>query len=294
MSISSATIHLLNALSFSMLLFCIAVGLTVIFGVLKIINFAHGALYMVGAYVMFDLVARQSVPFWLALLLVPAVLGVFGLIIEWTLLRRIYERDITVQLLLTFALSLVLDDLVRLIWGSGVHATPQPTLLNGTIEVGSNSYPAYALFIILVGPLLATALWYVIERTSFGKRIRSAAADREMTASLGVNVPVLFTGVFALGAVLAGLGGALAAPIRSVAPSMGENIIILAFIVAVIGGLGSFPGALIGSIIVGVLMEFGPLVIPRSEMAFPYIAMILVLLIRPSGLFGKEMLDTRA
>lgn len=293
MSASALTIHLLNALSFSMLLFCIAVGLTVIFGVLKIINFAHGALYMLGAYLTFQVVGVWGLPFWLSLLIAPAIVAALGALLERVFLRRIYTRDITVQLLLTFAFVLVLDDVVRLIWGSGIHATPRPPLLGGTVDVLGRSYPVYALFVIAVGPVLALGLWFLIERTSFGQRIRAAAADRDMAAALGINVPLLFTGVFALGSFLAGFGGALAAPMRSVAPSMGENIIILAFIVAVIGGLGSFPGALLGSVIVGLLIEFGPLFIPRAEMALAYVAMALVLLVRPTGLFGKEMLHSR-
>jgi branched-chain amino acid transport system permease protein len=293
MTLTSFTVHLLNALSFSMLLFCIAVGLSVIFGVLKIINFAHGALYMMGAYLAFQITGVWGLPFWPSLLIVPTAVALLGALMERLFLRHIYSRDITVQLLMTFAFVLILDDVVRLIWGPGIHTAPRPELLSGTVEVVGRSYPVYALFVIAVGPLLALGLWWLIERTSFGRRIRAAASDREMASALGVNVPLVFTGVFALGSFLAGVGGTLAAPLRSVAPSMGENIIILAFIVAVIGGLGSFPGALLGSLIVGLLLEFGPLFIPRSEMALAYVAMALVLLVRPTGLFGKEMLHTR-
>lgn len=292
MSAASIVIHLLNAASFAMLLFLISVGLNLIFGVLGIINFAHGALYMVGAYVAFQFAGAWGLPFWLSLVVAPATVAVVGAVVEAVFLRRIYVRDVVVQLLLTFAFVLILDDVVRLIWGSGIKATPRPELLGGSVSLLGRSYPSYGLFIIVVGPLLAAVLWYLIERTSFGRTVRAASTDRLMASALGVDVPKTFTAVFALGAFLAGLGGALAAPLRSVAPSMGENIIILTFIVVVIGGLGSFPGAFVGAVLLGLLQEFVPLAVPRSEMAVAYVLMAVVLLFKPRGLFPAPELRT--
>lgn len=292
MTASSVLIHLLNAASFAMLLFLISVGLNLIFGVLGIINFAHGALYMVGAYVAFQFAGAWGLPFFVSLVAAPLVVAGVGSAIEALFLRRIYARDVVVQLLLTFAFVLILDDVVRLIWGSGIKATPRPELLSGAVSVLGRSYPLYGIFIIVVGPLVAAALWYLIERTSFGGTVRAASTDRMMASALGVDVPKTFTVVFGLGALLAGLGGTLAAPLRSVAPSMGENIIILTFIVVVIGGLGSFPGALVGAVLLGLLQEFVPLAVPRSEMAVAYALMAVVLLLRPRGLFPAPELRT--
>lgn len=288
MNLASFTVHLLNALSFSMLLFLISVGLSLIFGVMGVLNFAHGALYMVGAYVAFQVAGAWGMSFWLSLVVAPLVVAAVGTVLEIAFLRRIYVRDVAIQLLLTFAFVLILDDLVRLVWGSGIKATPRPTALDGSVSVFGRGFPEYGLFVIVVGPLVAFALWYLIERTTFGQRIRAAASDRTMASALGVNVPLLFSGVFALGSLLAGFGGTLAAPLRSVAPSMGDNIIILAFIVVVIGGLGSFPGSLVGALLVGLIGEFAPLWVPRVEMAVAYALMAIVLLVRPRGLFGVE------
>lgn len=289
MSASSFVIHLLNAVSFAMLLFLTSVGLNLIFGVLGVINFAHGALYMVGAYAAFQVAGIWDVPFWIALIVAPLAVAAVGTVIEAVFLRRIYARDVAVQLLLTFAFVLILDDVVRLIWGTGIKATPRPELLSDAVSIFGRGYPSYGLFIIVLGPLVAAALWYLIEKTTFGQRVRAASTDRLMASALGVNVPMLYSGVFALGSLLAGLGGTLAAPLRSATPSMGENIIILTFIVVVVGGLGSFPGALTGAVMLGILNEFAPLLIPRSEMAVAYALMAVVLLIRPRGLFPSPL-----
>lgn len=290
MSASSAIVHLLNAASFAMLLFLTSVGLSLIFGVLGVINFAHGALYMVGAYLAFQVAGAWNLPFLVSLLVAPLVVAAIGSIIEVVFLRRIYARDVAVQLLLMFAFVLILDDVVRLIWGTGIKATPRPDLLDASVSILGRAYPTYGLFIIVLGPLVAATLWYLIARTQFGSTVRAASTDRLMASALGVDVPKVFTAVFALGAFLAGLGGTLAAPLRSVAPSMGENIIILTFIVVVIGGLGSFPGALVGALLLGLLQEFVPIVVPRSEMAVAYALMAAVLLARPRGLFPAPKL----
>lgn len=283
----SYLIFTLNGLAQGMLLFLIAVGLSLIFGVLGVLNFAHGALYMLGAYVGFQLV--QVVPiFWLALLVAPLVVGLVGAVIEVLFLRRMYRRETVYQLLLTFAFILLLDDLVRMIWGSGPRTVPAPPPLDGPIQLGARFFPAYSLAVIVLAPLVALAIWLLLERTHVGRTVRAAAQDREMAEALGLNVPRIFTLVFAGGAALAGLGGVLASPLRTLSPAMGDSIIIESFIVAVIGGLGSFPGALVGALLLGQLGAWGVInpVLAQLQVAFPFILMALVLLFRPRGLFG--------
>lgn len=280
----------LNGLAQGMLLFLIAVGLTLIFGVLDVLNFAHGALYMLGAYMAFQVVDRWVPNFWVALVLAPIAVGVLGAALEVLFLRRMYHRETVYQLLLTFAFILVLDDAVRIIWGSGPRTVPQPAPLNGPVAFGARFFPAYSLAVIVLGPLLGLGIWLLLERTHVGRMIRAAAQDREMAEALELNVPRIYTLVFAGGAALAGLGGALAAPLRTLSPAMGDAIIIESFIVAVVGGLGSFPGALVGALLLGQLGAWGVInpVIARWQVAFPFLLMALVLLLRPRGLFGTR------
>lgn len=281
-------LNLLNGLSWGMLLFLISVGLTTVFGVLGVLNFAHGSLYMLGAY--FSMQTLRLFPnFWLGLLVGPLLAAGIGALIEVTLLRRVYGRDITFQLLLTFAVLLVLDDAVRLIWGPGFYVVDPPNLLAGTVSVVGTPYPVYRLFLVTVGILAGAGLWFFFQRTRWGRIIRASAMDREMAEAIGVRVPLLFTGVFALGTWLAAVGGALAAPQQSVGPAMGERIIIESFIVVVCGGLGSFPGALVGALILGLLESFGTAFAGAAQMALPYFLLALVLLTRPRGLFGEEV-----
>ena len=279
--------NLLNGLSLGMLLFLISIGLTIIFGVLGVLNFAHGSLYMLGAYFCFQSVSLFH-NFWLALLISPLLVAVLGGIIEVSILRPVYGRDVSFQLLLTFGILLVLDDAVRLIWGSGYHIVNPPALLNGVVHVAGFTYPVYSLFILGLGPLIGVGLWAFFRLTLWGKKIRAASMDREMAAGIGINVNRLFTGVFFFGTWLAGMGGALATPLRAIGPSMGEKIIIESFIVVVIGGLGSFPGAFLGAIILGLINAYGAEYLPRMTMALPYILLALILLTKPRGLLARE------
>ena len=283
-------VFLLNGLAQGMLLFLIAVGLSLIFGVLGVLNFAHGALYMVGAYLVFQTVDRWAPSYWVGLLVAPLLVAVLGALLEMGFLRRMYGRETAYQLLLTFAFILILDDAVRMIWGSGPRTVAQPPELSGPVSLGGRFYPAYNLVVIALGPLVGLAVWLALERTGLGRMVRAAAQDREMAAALGLHVPRIFTLVFAGGALLAGLGGALAAPLRTLSPAMGDAIIIESFIVAVIGGLGSFPGALIGALLLGEISAFGIInpAMARWQQAFPFVVMALVLLFRPRGLFGAR------
>jgi branched-chain amino acid transport system permease protein len=203
------------------------------------------------------------------------------------LLKKIYNRDISFQLLLTFAILLVLDDAVRLIWGSGYYVVEPPEILSGVINIFSHTYPVYRIFLILIGPIIGLSLLAFFKYTKYGKIIRASALDKEMAEGIGINVSLVFTAVFAFGAWLSALGGALAAPHQSLAPSMGERIIIESFIVVVVGGFGSFTGAFVGAIFLGLLESFGTVFAGRLQMALPYILLIIILIVKPTGLFKK-------
>ncbi len=280
--------NVLNGLSWGMLLFLISMGLTTVFGVMGVLNFAHGSLFMLGAYFCMQFV-RWVGSFWVGLLVGPLIVAALSIAIERFLLRPLYGRDVSYQLLLTFGVMLFLDDGVRLIWGSAYHLVNPPDMLSGVIPLFSQTYPVYRLFLVLLGPLVGIALWAFFTFTRWGKILRAAAMDRQMAEIVGVRVRVLFTAVFAFGAWLAALGGALAAPHQSVGPAMGETIIIESFIVVVIGGMGSFPGAFVGALILGLMNSFGTTLVPDLQMALPYILLAAVLLTRPRGIFGREV-----
>ncbi len=281
-------LNLLNGLSWGMLLFLISVGLTTVFGVMGILNFAHGSFYMLGAYFCLEIMKYFN-SFWIGLIVAPLFVAILGFIMEKTLLNKIYARDVIFQLLLTFAILLILDDSVRFIWGPGYHVINPPDILSGSVKVFTHSYPVYRFFLIILGPVVAVILWGFFHFTKAGKIIRAVASDREMAEGVGLNAPLVFSLVFAFGCWLAGLGGALASPIESVAPSMGEKIIIESFIVVVIGGMGSFPGAFIGALILGLVESFGTNLIGEIQMAIPYLVLAIILLVKPTGLFGKKI-----
>ncbi|MBI3624727.1 MAG: ABC transporter permease [Candidatus Rokubacteria bacterium] len=285
MEFSSYLVFFLNGLTFGMLLFLISSGLSLTFGVLGVLNFAHGTFYMLGAYLAYEGL-RLSGSFWLALLVAPLLVAAFGAAIEIVLLRPVYGRPVVYQLLLTFGVILVVIDLVKAIWGMGYYSVPFPLLLTGSVSVLGRGYPKYNLFIIAVSLLIAGGTWLLLHRTRFGTLVRAAASNRKIAQALGVNVPRLFTVVFALGAWLGGLGGALASPLGSLSLDMPVRIIVEAFAVVVIGGLGSWPGALLGSFLIGQLEAFGILLIPRFHMAFIFMLMTVVLIARPRGLLG--------
>ncbi|MGK7916499.1 MAG: branched-chain amino acid ABC transporter permease [Prochloraceae cyanobacterium] len=287
MSIATLVLFFLNGLTNGMLLFLIAAGLTLIFGVMGVLNFAHGSLYMLGAYLTFGLVVQGQLNFWLALSIAPLIVALVGGLIEIFCLRRLYGQDISFQLLLTFAFVLLINDMARLLWGSAPLTTSSPELFEGTVELFDRTYPAYNLLIIFIAPSVGIGLWMFLTRTRWGKLMRAAAQDSVMAAALGINVPRLFTLVFMLGAWLAGVAGVLAAPLRTIGPAMGDNVIVESFIVTVIGGLGSLPGSLLGALIIGQLNSFGILMLPRAQVAFPFILMAITLLFRPQGFFGQ-------
>jgi branched-subunit amino acid ABC-type transport system permease component len=290
MSLQGLVIQLLSGLSVGMVIFLIAVGLSLIFGTLQVLNLAHASLYMLGAYLCFWVssgLSQFAGSFWWSLLLAPLLVAVFGGFLEFLLLRRIYAREMLDQFLLTFALILIIGDLCKLAWGVEYHTVDTPWPLDAPVIFAGLVFPRYNLFLILCGPLLYVGLWALIRYTRLGSVVRAVTYNREMANALGVNVPLVYTGVFMLGCWLAGLGGALVAPMSAVMPGMDMVILIDCFIIVVIGGLGSISGAFLGSIIFGLVTAFGILVAPRLAIAFGFILMIIVLIIRPWGLMGK-------
>jgi branched-subunit amino acid ABC-type transport system permease component len=277
----------LIGLSLAMYLWLISAGLTIIFGVLGVINFAHGSLFMVGAYLAYTFYGQLGLPFGLAIVLSLLGVGLLGLVMERGFLRHIYGIDEAYQLLLTFGFILILDDAVKIIWGGVFRIPPIPAFLEGAWRVFGRPFPIYNAFVIGVGVLVAVGLWALFEKTWWGRTVRATASDREMANAIGVNVPRIFSGVFVFGAMLAALGGALGTPVRVAAPGIGAAMIIQAFIITVIGGLGNLKGAFISSMIVGIVSAYGTLFFPVFELFFIFVIMGVVLLVRPQGLFAR-------
>lgn len=283
-------VQCLNALQYGLLLFLVASGLTLIFGVMGVINLAHGSFYMVGAYMAYALApafAGLAGFGFLAMLLVGVVLAViFGYLLEWAFFSFLYERDHLQQVLMTYGLILVFEELRSLLLGDDVHGVTIPAWLSGSIPLGTlMAYPVYRLFISGVCVLLALGLYAVISRTKLGMMIRAGASNREMLSSLGIDVKELFRVMFAAGVALAVLAGMLAAPVSSVYPGMGNQVLIICFVVVVIGGIGSVRGALAAALLVGVVDTFGKVFFPQAAGVLVYVLMALVLLWKPGGLF---------
>jgi branched-chain amino acid transport system permease protein len=279
-----------------MVLFLIASGLSLIFGVTRIVNFAHGSFYMLAAYLAYTLAGALplgAASFYVAAGLAALALGALGALVEVGLLRRVYRAPELYQLLLTFALVLVVADLVKLVWGSENKTGPIASGLGGAVRVAGQLVPTYDLALIALGPCVAAALWWLFYRTRWGVLIRAATLDREMVALLGVDQARLFTGVFALGSALAGLAGALQVPRQAITTVMDAAIITEAFVVVVIGGMGSVPGALLAAIAIGVIDAFGVLVLPRASLVLTFVVMAVVLVVRPWGLLGRPEAQAR-
>ena len=269
-----------------MILFVICGGLSFVLGVLRVPNIAHGSLYMIGAFATFTLskIIGGSAGFWIALILAPLLVALISLIAERALFCHLYQREHLMLLLFTFAVSLILGDLVKIVWGPEYRSVSPPELLKGSISVFGASFPRYNLFLLIIGPLVAIALWLFTNKTKIGKISRAAAVDREMVGVLGINVSWVFAVAFVIGCYLAGLGGALVAPTASIVIGMDHSLIIEAFLIVTIGGLGNMWGALVGSLIFGVTQSLGVLIWPQFAIVFPYIAVVIVLLLRPKGL----------
>jgi branched-chain amino acid transport system permease protein len=276
-------------------LFLVACGLSIIFGVTRIVNFAHGAFYMLGAYVAYTCIDRLggAVGFWSSALLACLVVATLGALIEMTLLRRIYDQPELFQLLATFGVALMVEDLVLIVWGPDELLGPRAPGLKGAVSIFGRPFPTYDLLLIALAPVVLGALWLLFRRTRWGVLVRAATLDREMSAALGVDPRWLFTSVFALGVFLAALGGALALPREAANHTMGLSIITEALVVVVIGGLGSIIGTFIAAVIVSELNAFGILVLPGLSLALAFVVMAIVLVIKPSGLLGAKAAPAR-
>jgi branched-chain amino acid transport system permease protein len=287
MDLSVLVLNLLYALALAMNMFIIAAGLSLIFGVLRVINFAHGAFYMVGAYLMYSVTKLGGGNVWLGVAGAGLGMAALALAIERGLLRFLYGKEHLMQLLFSFAIVLLLGDVVKMIWGVDQHSVDYPPGFAGAVDVGIASFPAYLLLLCAIGPVLAVALWLTIDRTRWGRIVRAATQDREMLSALGINVPLVYAGVFTVGSALAGIGGALAAPRVAVTLGMDATIIVECFIIVIIGGLGQLWGSFLGALAFGFVVQFGTVWLPDWQDVLPYLMMLAVLLIRPWGLLGQ-------
>jgi len=278
----------LNGLSSAMFLWLVAAGLTVAFGVCGILNVAHGSLYMMAAYFAFTSFQILGFNFWLSLVFALIGAGIIGFLMERFFLRRIYDQPIEFQLILTFAFILVFDNLTKMIWGTMLIIPTMPSLFQGTIPIVGRPFPIYNLFIIFAGIAVGLIIWVILNKTWWGMKLRAAASQREMANAIGINIPTLFTAAFVFAALLAAIGGALSTPIRVCDSGVGGAVIIQAFVVTVIGGLGSLKGAFVGALIIGVIGALCTLYVPFIELFVLYLIMAVVLIIRPQGLFGGE------
>jgi len=280
-------IQLLNGAQYGLLLFMLSAGLTLIFGIMNIVNLAHGSFYMVGAYLAWSFTSYLG-NFFVAIAVGSVLSIIFGVFLEYVLFRHFYKRDHLDQLLLTFGLIYILEDLRSVLWGDNVHGVAVPTILAGSIPLTENqSYPTYRVFMSSVCLVLAATLFWVISKTRVGMKIRAGAFNRDMAEALGINIKLIHALVFAIGVGLAAIAGMIASPVSSVYPNMGADVLIVCFVVVVIGGIGSIQGALIASLVVGLVDTFGKVFLPEFSGMLIYLLMAGVLLCKPEGLFKQ-------
>lgn len=290
MDLATFLIQCLNSLQYGLLLFLVASGLTLIFGIMGVINLAHGSFYMIGAYMAYALAVPVSATFgggFFATLFVGLVLAVvLGYVLEWAFFSFLYQREHLQQVLMTYGLILVFEELRSLLVGDDVYGVKPPDWLSGTIALGEvMTYPVYRLFISGVCLALAVGMWFVFARTRLGMMIRAGSTNREMVQSLGIDIQFLYRVVFAAGVAIAVLAGMVAAPVSSVYPGMGNQVLIICFVVVVIGGIGSIRGALLAALLIGVVDTFGKVLLPQAAGVLVYVLMALILLWKPDGLF---------
>jgi len=278
-------IQTLNGLSFSMLLFLIAAGFTLIFGLMKIINIAHGSFYLLSAYIGLT-VLKTTESFLLAIAASSFAVIVVGAAMQSLFLRRFHMKELQ-QVLLTFGFVLIIADVCLWIWGGNPQALPKPAALRGSVWIGSLVFPTYRIFVILLGVAVAVGLWVFQEKTKVGAIVRAGVDDEEMLRGAGINIQLVFTGVFALGALLAGLGGIIGGPFVGVFPGVDMSMLLLALVVVIIGGVGSLRGAFLGSLFVGLIDNFGKALFPELSLFTLFAPMAIVLAIRPTGIFGR-------
>jgi branched-chain amino acid transport system permease protein len=290
MDLATFLIQCLNALQYGLLLFLVASGLTLIFGIMGVINLAHGSFYMIGAYMAFALAPIVNATFgggFFATLAVGVVLAVIlGYVLEWAFYSYLYEREHLQQVLMTYGLILVFEEVRSLLVGDDVHGVAAPPILSGTIALGDvMTYPVYRLFISAVCVALAIGMYFVFTRTKLGMMIRAGSTNREMVQSLGIDIKFLYRVVFAAGVAIAVLAGMVAAPVSSVYPNMGSSVLIICFVVVVIGGIGSIRGALVAALLIGFVDTFGKVLLPQAAGVLVYVLMAVILLWKPDGLF---------
>jgi len=280
-------IQTLNGVQYGLLLFLIASGLTIIFGIMGVINLAHGSFYMIGAYMALTFTQWTGNIFGAVLLGVPMAV-LLGLVVERVFIVHLYKREHLQQVLLTFGLILIFNELQSIIWGDDPHSVPVPGFLNASIPLTDTlNYPVYRLFLSTVCLAIAGGLYLLVNRTRLGMRIRAGAANPEMVQVLGINTKILFTTVFCIGVTLTALAGILAAPVESVYPGIGEQVLIISFVVVVIGGIGSIKGAFVGALLIGLARVYGQVYLPELSSVTVYALMAAILLWRPAGLYGR-------
>src|SRR5215470_2860465 len=277
--------QLLNGLVYGVLLFLMAAGLSLIFGLMNVVSLAHGSFFMLGGFFGLS-VLQLTGSFWLALALAPLAVAVLGIAMELLFMRPLYRRGHMDQVLLTFGFTFVFFDLVQAVWGRVIVRLPAPDILQGTTQIGLGVFSSYRLFLIALGFAMALTLWLFLDRSRLGAMVRAGVDDAAMAAGLGANVPALFTGIFGAGVALAALGGVAAGPVLGLYAGMDTEILIPAFIVIVIGGMGSLRGAFIGSLVIGIADTFGKAYLPGAALFLIYLVMAVVLLLRPQGMFG--------
>ena len=290
-SASDYLVQILTGLGSGSVLFLVASGLTLIFGALRVVNFAHGALYTLGAYITFSLsssIGFGNVTFWITIILAGLCVAAVGVLLEVFFFRPIYGRPLLTQLLVTFSFVLIFQGIIREVWGATGESTTSPPFLQGGVAVLDGQVPKFEFFFMALAVAVAIILWGIVYRTGLGRMIRAAVSDSELLGLSGVNVRLLFTGVFAIGCFFAGLAGAAATLYGSIGPDMGVDAIIKAFVVIVIGGLGSLAGAFIASMLVGVAEAIGVLWVPEASLAIVFVVLVVVLAVRPQGLLGER------
>jgi branched-chain amino acid transport system permease protein len=285
--ITTLSMHALHGLVYGMLLFLLASGLTLILGMMGVLNFAHGALYMVGAYLSFSVLMWTN-QFWLSLLIAPVLVGLIGMFMERFFLRKVHIHGHVPELLLTFGVAYILEDFVKLIWGTEPLKVDLPAILSGSIPILGAPFPVYRLFILLVSLFVFALLFLILYRTRAGIIVRAAVANRDMVDALGFNVPMIFLLLFGVGAWLAGLAGVVGGPYLITHPGMGGSILLDLFVVVVVGGMGSVQGALLAAFLIGQLQSFGILFLPQFAVVFEFLLMAAVLIIKPQGLLGEK------
>ncbi len=286
--VTTAIIYTLHGLVYGMVLFLLASGLTLIFGMMGVLNFAHGALYMLGAYVSFSVLVWTG-QFWLSLIIAPVVVGLVGVFMERFFLRRVHAFGHVSELLLTFGIAYVLEDVVKLIWGTEPLKVDIPAILSGSVPIMGTPFPVYRLFILLVAFLVFVFLFLILYRTRAGIIVRAAVANKDMVDALGFNVPMVFLLLFGVGAWLAGLAGVVGGPYLITHPAMGSAILLDLFVVVVVGGMGSIQGALLAAFLIGQLQSFGILFLPQAALIFEFLLMAVVLILKPEGLLGEKL-----